>query len=203
MNTGKFAGNKDLEDTVYKTNLAAAKCIAKQLRLRNISGIVVIDFIDMINEEHKEQVIETLKEALKSDRLKTSSICMTPLGLVELTRKKTRLQNDEYLLQSCTHCHGGYTISNLQVLFMLRDEIIDFILAHKCDTVYVGVSQVIYETIFECNSATKNMLGSHYTSANIIVYSDERFPRQKHIISGTKPQDLPANAKSLSESDEC
>ncbi|MBR4800787.1 MAG: Rne/Rng family ribonuclease [Clostridia bacterium] len=192
VNTGKFAGTKDLEDTVYKTNIAAAVCIAKQLRLRNISGIVVIDFIDMQNEEHQAQVIETLKDALKNDRLKTSTIGMTPLGLVELTRKKTRLQNDEYLLQNCNHCHGGYTISNLQVVFMLRDELIDFLLSHKGENVYVGVSQVIYDTILECGITAKH-LGGKLAKRNIFVYKVEHFPRQKHVISDVAPEPLPAN----------
>ena len=201
VNTGKFAGSKDLEDTVYKTNIAAAVCIAKQLRLRNISGIVVIDFIDMQNEEHKEQVIETLKEALKNDRLKTSTVGMTPLGLVELTRKKTRLQNDEYMLQTCTHCHGGYTISNLQVVFMLRDEILDFILSHNSDKIYVGVSQVIYDTIVECGVQTKQM-GKGFENKQIYVYVGDHFPRQKHVVSETAPNPLPPTLVGLIYSDE-
>ncbi|MCQ2602572.1 MAG: Rne/Rng family ribonuclease, partial [Clostridia bacterium] len=98
VNTGKFVGDKDLEDTVFKTNMVAAEEIAKQLRLRNISGIVVIDFIDMTVEEHKTEVIEHLKTALKKDRLKTSSVEMTSLGLVELTRKKTSLPVDDLML---------------------------------------------------------------------------------------------------------
>ncbi len=191
VNTGKFAGSKDLEDTVYKTNIAAAICIAKQLRLRNISGIVVIDFIDMQDEAHKEAVIETLKDALKNDRLKTSTVGMTPLGLVELTRKKARLQNDEYMLQSCTHCHGGYTISNLQVTFILRDEVLDFMLVHKCDTVYVGVSQVIFETIKEYNELEKRM-GNEWSDKKVFVYACERFPREKRVLSESAPDPLPA-----------
>ena len=192
VNTGKFVGNKDLEDTVFKTNLAAAACIAKQLRLRNISGIVVIDFIDMQNESHKEAVIEALKEALKNDRLKTSTVGMTPLGLVELTRKKTRRPLGEYMLQPCKHCQGGYTVSNLQVAFMLRDELLDFILAHKCDTVYVGTSPAVYDTIFECNITEKP-----WTKSNIVIYADESFSRQKYMFSEQEPKFLPANARKL------
>jgi len=196
VNTGKFAGRRDLEDTVFKTNIAAAKCIAKQLRLRNISGIVVIDFIDMQNEEHKEAVIETLKDALKNDRLKTSTVGMTPLGLVELTRKKTRLPLDGYLLQPCAHCHGGYTVSNLQVAFTLRDEILDFVLAHKCDEVYVGMSPTIFNTILECNITSKQLEGA-WAKKKVVIYYDESFPRQKYVISEIAPNPLPANAKQL------
>ena len=86
VNTGKFVGTSHLEDTVFKTNLAAAECIALQLRIRNISGIVIIDFIDMTSEEHRQRVLETLKEALKRDRMKTTTVGFTSLGLVELTR---------------------------------------------------------------------------------------------------------------------
>ena len=196
VNTGRFAGSKDLEDTVFKTNLLAAACIAKQLRLRNISGIVVIDFIDMQDEAHKEAVVEALKDALKNDRLKTSTVGMTPLGLVELTRKKTRLPLDEDMLQPCRHCHGGYTTSNLQVAFTIRDELLDFILARKCDVAYVGVNPVIYDTIFECNITAKQIEGE-WAKKKIIVYADESFPRQKYVISDVEPKFLPANAKDL------
>lgn len=196
VNTGKFAGRHDLEDTVFKTNLAAAVCIAKQLRLRNISGIVVIDFIDMQDETHKEAVIEKLKDALKNDRLKTSTVGMTPLGLVELTRKKTRLPLDEDLLQPCTHCHGGYTISNLQVAFSLRDELLDFVLAHRCDVVYVGMSPTIFNTILECNITSKQLEGP-WAKKKIVIYYDESFPRQKYVISDVEPRPLPASARQL------
>lgn len=88
VNTAKFTGKKLLEDTIYRVNKEACYEIARQLRVRNLSGIIIIDFIDMKNEEHNHQVIQTLKHALKSDRLKTVVLGMTKLGLVEMTRKK-------------------------------------------------------------------------------------------------------------------
>jgi len=88
VNTGKYIGADNLEDTVVKTNLEAAVEIARQIRLRNIGGIIIIDFIDMKDEEHKKKVIAALKDALKKDRAKTTVVGMTGLGLIEMTRKK-------------------------------------------------------------------------------------------------------------------
>jgi len=90
VNTGKFVGSKDFEDTVYLTNMEAAKEIGRQLRLRDIGGIIIIDFIDMHNKDHEEAVIEALKLTLKKDRTKNNVLGMTQLGLVEMTRKKVR-----------------------------------------------------------------------------------------------------------------
>ena len=104
VNTGRFVGGKDLEDTVFRTNIAAADEVARQLRMRNISGIVIVDFIDMQSDEHRKAVVERLREDLKRDRLKTSAVSMTGLGLVELTRKRTRLSADTLML-GCGESH--------------------------------------------------------------------------------------------------
>lgn len=90
VNTGKYVGATNLEDTVLRTNIEAAKEIAKQLRLRDIGGIIIIDFIDMHEPEHQQMVLEALRLALKRDRTKTTVIGMTGLGLIEMTRKKVR-----------------------------------------------------------------------------------------------------------------
>jgi ribonuclease G len=90
VNTGKFVGKKNLQETILKTNIEAAKQIAKQIRLRNLAGIIIVDFIDMLKEEHKVQVLETLRIELKKDRVPSTIWGMTELGLVQITRKKTR-----------------------------------------------------------------------------------------------------------------
>ncbi len=90
VNSGKFIGKTDLEETALSTNLEAAKTIAQQIRLRNLSGIIIIDFIDMKQNEHREQVIQALKEYVKNDKIQTVVLGMTKLGLVEMTRKKIR-----------------------------------------------------------------------------------------------------------------
>ena len=90
VNTGRFVGKHNLEDTILKTNLEAVKEIAYQLRLRNIGGLIIIDFIDMEKEAHREKVHSALEEALKNDKSKTNILKISELGLVEMTRKRVR-----------------------------------------------------------------------------------------------------------------
>lgn len=106
VNTGKFVGSIDLKDTVLKTNVEAAKEIAKQLRLRDIGGIIIIDFIDMHEKQHEEVVLEALKNAMKKDRTKSNVLGITHLGLVEMTRKKVRQRVDRAFLIDCPCCNG-------------------------------------------------------------------------------------------------
>lgn len=107
VNTGKYVGNNDLEETVLKTNLEAAKEIAKQLRLRDIGGIIIIDYIDMDSAENQQMVLETLKLALKKDRTRTMVVGITSLGLVEMTRKKVRQKLSSVLNIDCPYCAGA------------------------------------------------------------------------------------------------
>lgn len=106
VNTGKFVGSIDLKDTVLKTNVEAAREIAKQLRLRDIGGIIIIDFIDMHEKQHEEVVLDSLKNSLKKDRTKTNVLGITHLGLVEMTRKKVRQRIDNAFLSECPCCNG-------------------------------------------------------------------------------------------------
>ncbi|HHU51880.1 MAG TPA: Rne/Rng family ribonuclease [Firmicutes bacterium] len=112
VNTGKFIGSTCLEDTVLLTNLAAAKEIARQIRLRNLGGIIIIDFIDMASEENRRQVLDAFTQELAKDKIKTNVLGFTPLGLLEVTRKKTRPSLREQLQEPCPHCEGtGYRFS--------------------------------------------------------------------------------------------
>ncbi|WP_413379468.1 Rne/Rng family ribonuclease [Alkalihalobacillus sp. 1P02AB] len=121
VNTGKFTGKTNLEDTILKTNIEATKEIANQLRLRDISGIIVIDFIDMKKEEHKEAVLKAFKKALKSDRTKTNVVGMSGLGLVEMTRKKVRNNLQASLSKTCPTCHGkGSVLSDEAQAFKIE-----------------------------------------------------------------------------------
>jgi ribonuclease G len=109
VNTGKFVGKRDLEDTILKTNLEAIKEIAHQLRIRNCGGIIIIDFIDMEKESHREKILTVLAEDLQKDRSRTNIISMSPLGLVEMTRKRIRPSLIKTLCEPCTYCEGrGY-----------------------------------------------------------------------------------------------
>jgi ribonuclease G len=106
VNTGKYIGAKSLENTVLKTNLEAAGEIAKQIRLRDIGGIIIIDFIDMHEQEHQQMVLDELRQALKRDRTKTTVVGMTGLGLIEMTRKKVRKELSSQLITDCPYCDG-------------------------------------------------------------------------------------------------
>lgn len=109
VNTGSFVGKKDLEDTILKTNLEAVKEIAHQLRIRNVGGIIIIDFIDMEKESHREQVLQAMQEELKKDRVRTNVTSMSELGLVEMTRKRIRPSLVKTLCEPCSYCDGkGY-----------------------------------------------------------------------------------------------
>lgn len=106
VNTGKNIGSLNLEETVVKTNIEAAEEIARQLRIRNLSGIIIIDFIDMKVEEDKELVIKSLEKGLSKDRVKNNIIHFTDLGLIEMTRKRTGKPLSYYFQDDCPHCKG-------------------------------------------------------------------------------------------------
>jgi ribonuclease G len=124
VNTGKYVGTTNLADTVLKTNLEAAQEIARQLRLRDIGGIIIIDFIDMEVPQHRHRVLEALQEALRLDRTKAHVLGITHLGLVEMTRKKVRQGLDEFLQRPCPYCEGrGRVLSEETMYRKVRREI--------------------------------------------------------------------------------
>jgi len=106
VNTGAFVGHRNLEDTIFRTNLEAAVAIARQLRLRNLGGIIIIDFIDMQDEDHRRQVLQALEKSLVTDHARTHISSVSPLGLVEMTRKRTRESLEHLLCQPCPTCEG-------------------------------------------------------------------------------------------------
>lgn len=107
VNTGAFVGARNFDDTVFKTNLEAAQAIARQLRLRNLGGIVIVDFIDMTQPEHQQSVLSEFKKQLARDRVKTQVGGFSALGLVEMTRKRTRESLAQLLCEPCTQCQGA------------------------------------------------------------------------------------------------
>ncbi len=106
VNTGGFVGARNFDDTIFKTNLEAAGAMARQLRLRNLGGVIIADFIDMIRPEHREQVLAELNKQLARDRTKTHAGTFSPLGLVEMTRKRTRESLAHMLCEPCPACQG-------------------------------------------------------------------------------------------------
>jgi ribonuclease G len=124
VNTGRFVGKHNLEDTILKTNLEAVKEVAFQLRLRNIGGLIIIDFIDMEKEPHREMVQSALEEALKSDKSKTNILKISELGLVEMTRKRVRESIGRTLCEPCPYCDGkGYVKSRITTVYEIFREL--------------------------------------------------------------------------------
>ena len=124
VNTGSFVGGRSLEDTVYKTNLEATHAIARQLRLRNLGGIIILDFIDMLEQEHKDDVLQSLQQQLSQDYAKTKITQVSELGLVEMTRKRTRESLEQQLCEPCKTCEGkGFIKTAETVCFEIFREI--------------------------------------------------------------------------------
>ena len=124
VNTGKFVGKRSLEETITKTNIEACKEIADQLRLRNLGGMIVLDFIDMDKQQNRDKVSKSLNEALKNDKAKANVTHISELGLVEMTRKRTRESLSRTLTESCSYCEGkGYTKSKITICYEVLREV--------------------------------------------------------------------------------
>jgi ribonuclease G len=124
VNTGRYVGKHNLEETILKTNLEAVKEIAYQVRLRDIGGIIIIDFIDMAKKSNQEKVFNALKEALKKDRSKTHILPMSDMGLIQMTRKRVRKPLNRLLCEPCFYCEGeGYLMSGRSICYNIYREV--------------------------------------------------------------------------------
>jgi ribonuclease G len=125
VNTGGYVGARNFDDTIFKTNLEAAHAIARQLRLRNLGGIIIVDFIDMSREEHQNAVLEEFKKQLGRDRVKTMAGGFSQLGLLEMTRKRTRESLSHMLCEPCPSCEGkGIVKTTRTVVYDILREIL-------------------------------------------------------------------------------
>ncbi len=182
VNTGKFVGKSNLEDTILKTNLEAAKEIAYQLRLRNIGGIIIIDFIDMGKESGRELVYQTLEEALNKDRAKSNILKISELGLVEMTRKRTRENLGQLLGDPCPYCEGlGYVKSKTTVCYDIFREIERVSLDGGGDTIVVDVNSDVAQMLCEEERASLEDLEKKL-SKRIVVQGKEEFHRDEFEI---------------------
>ncbi len=124
VNTGRYVGKRDLEETVFKTNLEAVKEVVYQIRFRNIGGLIIIDLIDMESADHRDKVYRALREALRADKARTNILKISELGLVEMTRKRTRENLVQTLCEPCAYCEGkGYVLSSQSVAYRVMREI--------------------------------------------------------------------------------
>ena len=138
VNSGSFVGSKNMEETGFKTNLEAVHEVVHQLRLRNLGGIIVIDFIDMQEEDNKKQLMEVLANALKRDKSKNHIVQLSELGLVEMTRKRTRESLGRTLLTECKSCHGiGLAKSLKTICYQLFREVVAEARAYPCEKLTV------------------------------------------------------------------
>jgi ribonuclease G len=150
VNTGAFVGHRNLEETIFKTNLEAAISIARQLRLRNLGGIIIIDFIDMVDEEHQRQVLRTLEKQLERDHAKTNIIGITELGLVQMTRKRTRESLEQILCEACPCCSGrGIQKTPESVCYEIFREILREARAYQAGAYTVLASQAVIDRLLD------------------------------------------------------
>lgn len=154
VNTGAFVGHRNLEETIFKTNLEAATAIARQLRLRNLGGIIILDFIDMKDPEHQRQVLRTLEKALEKDHAKTRITGVSELGLVEMARKRTRESLEQMLCEPCPVCQGrGQVKSAETVCYEIFREILRMARTYDNEKFLVLASQLVVDRLLDEEAA--------------------------------------------------
>lgn len=155
VNTGAYVGHRNLEETIYRTNLEAAVAIARQLRLRNLGGIIIVDFIDMEEEDHRESVLHALEQALARDHARHQLTPVSPLGLVEMTRKRTRESLQHVLCEDCPACDGrGFVMTAETTCFEIFREIIRQSRQFDFDEVMVLAGQEVIELLLDEQART-------------------------------------------------
>ena len=155
VNTGAFVGHKNLEETIFKTNLEATQAIARQLRLRNLGGIIIIDFIDMSNEEHKRQVLRALERGLEKDHAKSHISDVSSLGLVQMTRKRTRESIEHILCESCPTCRGRGSVKTPETItYEIFREILREARQFEAQTFLVIASQQVIDLMLDEESSS-------------------------------------------------
>lgn len=150
VNTGSFIGHRNLEETTYRTNLESAQTIARQLRLRNLGGIIIIDFIDMHDVEHRRQVLRALEKALEKDNARTHVCDVSELGLVEMTRKRTRESLEHVLCEPCGSCSGSGSVKTAEsVCYEIFREILRLNRTYDAQQLRVLASQDVVDLLHE------------------------------------------------------
>ena len=181
VNTGSFVGGRSLEDTVYKTNLEATHAIARQLRLRNLGGIIILDFIDMLEQQHKDDVLDNLQAQLTQDYAKTKITQVSELGLIEMTRKRTRESLGQQLCEPCATCQGrGFIKTAETVCFEIFREIMRCARAYNSPKKFTVVAHAaVIDLLLSSESDTvadlEYLLGRVITFAVENLYTQEQY----------------------------
>ncbi|WOJ98330.1 ribonuclease G [Congregibacter brevis] len=161
VNTGSFVGRRNQEETLFKTNLEAATVLARQLRLRNLGGIVIVDFIDMHDAEHRRQVHRALEKAMARDPARNKITGVSELGLIEMTRKRTRESLERVLCEDCPSCNGRGVLKSAEtVCYEILREIMRDARAYETGGLMVLASQTVVERLLDEESANVGDLES-------------------------------------------
>lgn len=180
VNTGGYVGHRNLEETIYKTNLEAAQVIARHLRLRNLGGIIIVDFIDMLDEEHRRQLMRSFERALERDHVKTAVSEISGLGLVEMTRKRTTESLERRLCVVCPLCDGRGTIKSTETVCLeIFREIMRSSRQFDAGKLMVVASPMVVERILDEQSATvaelEELIGKSIRFQREEQYTPEQF----------------------------
>ena len=182
VNTGRYVGRHNLEETILKTNLEAVKEIAYQLRLRNIGGLIVIDFIDMEKETNRERVFQALRESLRRDKGKTKVLPMSELGLIEMTRKRSKENIDRFLREPCFYCQGqGFLLSRTSVCHEALMDLEIQASENPSGLLKLTVHPQIRETMLDEGRAALEDLEKRLGRL-IAIKADETFHLEEHVI---------------------
>ena len=186
VNTGKYVGRHNFDDTILKTNLEASKEIAHQLKMRNIGGIIIVDFIDMERVEDREKVLITLEQYLKEDRAKTSVVNISPLGLVEITRKRVRDSVTRIISEPCPYCEGrGVIKSKITVCYEIMRELTQLAAHHKGAAISIEANVDVANLILEHERETVDNLENEYNvHIEILQNQSGIYDRYKLKITG-------------------
>ena len=182
VNTGAFLGHRNLEETVFKTNLEAAQAAARQLRLRNLGGIIIIDFIDMTDEEHKRQVLRMLEKILAHDHAKTTVYEMSPLGLVEMTRKRTMESLERQLCEPCSTCEGRGSVKTAEtVTYEIFREITRAVRQFEAEKLLVLATPKVVARILDEESAAVAEL-EEFIGKTIRFQAEEHYAQEQYDV---------------------
>ncbi len=148
VNSGRFSGGSDLEETVFRLNLEAAREIARQIRLRNLSGMIIIDFIDMEASSHRSQVLKTLRECFKGDRNKPNILDFSELGLVQMTRRRSAASLDEIRKEVCPCCQGaGKIVSAKNIANIIRKQLMDESKRYQTEKMVINAHRLVTDLL--------------------------------------------------------
>ena len=182
VNTGSFLGQRNLEETVFRTNLEAAQAVARQLRLRNLGGIIIIDFIDMDDPEHRRQVLRTLEKSLAKDHAKTTVYEFSPLGLVEMTRKRTVESLARQLSEPCPECSGRGSIKTTEtVTYEIFREITRAVRQFEAARLLVIASPKVVARITDEESTAVAEL-DEFLGKSIRFQADVQYPQEQFDV---------------------